>query len=374
MFHVDVFVVQNHIKFKKLEKVPRKLSLLSWFPPFWISLMSLISCLIVYACVKFQTLSLLRVRETSLFLLMSRLKIHTRVRSKLYKGRTELRLRLCLNRKSFPLQENDLFIEVDPLCRILPIEELSINFTRLWFPPTLLGTIGIIDFFEFANCESEFPLLFWGWTFARARLIIEADRESMETDLLIGCISSTSSFATSQLLLSFSTPPNSPSSSLPILNSQTSSSISSNWPPFSGISTRASSKGPEFSTLCSGDGAPAVLETIPARHIGQFVWELSQVSIQGMWKAWLHLGRRRTASSSSNSAKQTEHSVPSTRPSPLLYLQMVIALMTDGWRPTVRMYQMGWSTTGSWSSSMKSSWAPSAGACEFLLLERRRRE
>uniref|UniRef100_A0A0E0NJH5 Uncharacterized protein n=1 Tax=Oryza rufipogon TaxID=4529 RepID=A0A0E0NJH5_ORYRU len=56
------------------------------------------------------------------------------------------------------------------------------------------------------------------------------------------------------------------------------------------------------------------------RQSGQLEWDLSQVSMHGTWKAWLHLGSSRRLSPSRNSPRQTEQSVLSTKPSPRLYL------------------------------------------------------
>lgn len=45
------------------------------------------------------------------------------------------------------------------------------------------------------------------------------------------------------------------------------------------------------------------------RQLGQEEWETSHVSIQDMWKLWLHGGRTRTFSPSANSPRQMAHSV-----------------------------------------------------------------
>ncbi|KAF4353474.1 hypothetical protein G4B88_016458 [Cannabis sativa] len=121
--------------------------------------------------------------------------------------------------------------------------------------------------FEFSSVSST-------RTFKRERLILEAEKESKETDLLLGCTLSTSSSEFSSLFLS---------SPVPVLNSPISSSFSPlNSSLSTEISIRVSSTGLESTSLGSGEGVLAAeLVTIGARHKGQFVCDLSQVSIQG---------------------------------------------------------------------------------------------
>lgn len=78
---------------------------------------------------------------------------------------------------------------------------------------------------------------------------------------------------------------------------------------------------------------------IGARQRGQLTRERSQVSMQGMWKAWLHLGSRRSIAPSRNSPRQMLQSVPSTRPSPRLYAHTEIAPIVGSSSPVVLMYQ-----------------------------------
>ena len=79
------------------------------------------------------------------------------------------------------------------------------------------------------------------------------------------------------------------------------------------------------------------------RHNGQFRLDFNHVSMQGRWNPWTQLGRGLRFSFSWNSFRQMEHSAPSKRPPPLLYLHTVIEFITDSSRPTLRSSRRVWS-------------------------------
>lgn len=63
------------------------------------------------------------------------------------------------------------------------------------------------------------------------------------------------------------------------------------------------------------------------------------MSMQLTWKAWLHFGKSLSASSCSNSLKQTEQSVPSIILSSFLNPTTVIESIAERWRPGVEIRQ-----------------------------------
>lgn len=66
------------------------------------------------------------------------------------------------------------------------------------------------------------------------------------------------------------------------------------------------------------------------------------MSMQSTWKACLHFGNSLSISSSSNSLKQTEQSVPSMIPSPFLNPTTAMESIAERWRPAVATRQTGW--------------------------------
>lgn len=142
--------------------------------------------------------------------------------------------------------------------------------------------------------------------------------ESMDTDLLMGCTTSPRS-STSRLLRARPCP----------VAGSTGAAGGGGRGGGGGVADIA------VAGVGSGEGEGRML----ARQSGQLECDFNQVSMHGTWKAWPHLGRRRSLSSSMNSLKQTEQSVASTSSSPFLYLKTVMDLMTASSSPRVAILQ-----------------------------------